>query len=145
MFMTVTGLEEVRQTLGELAPRVATNLMRTVVQDIASSIAKEAKAAAPVRSGGLKKAIKAQRRRSSRDNPQSQVKANAKNTDKGVDAFYWKFIEFGTRKMQARPFIAPIKQKYAAQMPRILKESFGKKLEQYLARQANRAARARNR
>jgi len=139
MFMTVTGLEEVRQTLGQLAPRVATNLMRTVVQDIASKIAKEAKAAAPVRSGNLKKSLKAQRKKGSRTNPQSQVKANSKKAGPGGDAFYWKFIEFGTRNMQARPFIAPIKQKYAAEMPRILRESFGRKLEQYLARQAARA------
>lgn len=144
MFIQVSGLEEVRNALSELAPRVATNLMRTVVQDIASAIAKEAKAAAPKNTGNLKKSIKARRKKGSRNNPQSQVVANSKNADAGEESFYWKFIEFGTRKMRARPFIAPIKQKYAAEMPRLLRESFGRKLEQMLARQAKRASRAQN-
>lgn len=149
MFIEVTGLEEVRHTLGEVAPREAANLIRTVVQDVALRVAKDVKASAPIATGSLRAGVRVSRRKMGRSGPKSVV-TFARRRDKdgvkiGKTVFYWKFIEYGTRKMSAKPFVGPIKEKYAAEMPRIMRESFGKKLEQYLARRANRAARAQNR
>lgn len=140
-FIAVSGLDEVRHMLADLAPNEAANLARVVVQDIATNIAKECKSKAPVKTGNLKRSFRASRKKGSRLNPQSEVKSNAaKKSDGKPDGFYWKFIEYGTAKMTARPFIGAIKTRYRKDMPSLMRESFGRKLEQFLARKAKRAA-----
>ena len=38
---------------------------------------------------------------------QGGAKGNAKRQGKGGDTFYWRFLEFGTKNMPARPFMRP--------------------------------------
>ncbi len=135
MKLTMHGLDDLMATLVEQAPKEARNLARTVVHDIAIQMSKEAKSAAPVKTGTLKKAIKPRRHKPRKKNVFiSSVRGNAAKKQGKIDAFYWKFIEFGTRRTAPRPFIKPIKDRYLANMPNIYRESFGRKLEQRLAR-----------
>lgn len=137
--MKVTGIEDLQQMLNERAPRVARNLMRATVQGIASSIAKDAKANAPVLTGNLKSAIKAKRSgRSKPDKPISLVTATS-GKDKKHDAFYWRFVEYGTIHVPAHPFVEPAKKRAEANMSRLLKEEFCKRLEKQLIKEAKAA------
>jgi HK97 gp10 family phage protein len=36
-----------------------------------------------------------------------KYRKQGKKGDKSQDAYYWKFVEFGTSKMSARPFLRP--------------------------------------
>lgn len=137
-FVRVEGIEALQNTFKNVAPRVARNLMRATVQQIATNIAKDAKINAPVLSGNLKKAIKAKRKKSHPDAPVSQVVVGQGKAEAN-DGFYWKFIEFGTKHIAPAPFIAPAKAKAQGDMRRMLREEFGKKLEKHLAREAKRS------
>jgi HK97 gp10 family phage protein len=132
-YMKVTGIEEVKKMFGDVSPRVARNLVRQTVQKIASNIAKDAKENAPVDSGNLKSAIKAARTKSHPDRPISVVKVTEGRKAKG-DAFYWHFVEYGTKFSLAKPFIAPAKKRAEASMSETFRAEFGKKFEKHLAR-----------
>jgi HK97 gp10 family phage protein len=142
--MVVTGLSELMEMFEEIAPNAAMNIGRAAVQSIASSMAKEIKTAAPKLKGDLKKTIRAQRKKSKRTHPKSMVRANAmKNSNGTVNTFYWKFQEYGSRQQPKRPFIGPVRQKYSQNMPQLMREHFGKKLEQHLVRQARKGSKLR--
>lgn len=138
-YLRVEGIEQVQKALMETAPKAARNLMRATIQKVASDLAKEVKAAAPVDSGNLKKSIGAKRKNSHPDRPVSQVLAREGKKEK-YDGFYWKFIEYGTKHISPAPFIGPIKAKAQSDMPRLMREAFTKKLEDAVARELKKAA-----
>lgn len=129
----VTGLKELNEALKQLPENIAKNVLRGATGAGAAVIRKDAVARAPfyipasVMWGGdggmaknhpppgtLKKSIYQVRRRELSTLVQ-QVFAVAVRTGKGqrdkagrsVDAYYWRFVEFGTSKMAARPFLRP--------------------------------------
>lgn len=133
MSFLITGVDDVQKTLDSLIPKHARNLMRATIHEIASQIAKDAKQNAPQSPGGgtLKKAIKARRRKSPPDKPVSEVYVT---TGKGVknDAFYWRFVEYGTsgdRASPEQPFIRPSADKARSNFKSVMTREFGKKLE----------------
>jgi len=136
---SITGTKEVQKILDEIAPKYARNLMRATIHGVASTIAKDARANAPKDSGNLKKSIKSKRRKSRPDNPISEVIVL---TGKGgVSAFYWLFLERGTRTgIGEHRFIANASEKARANFETVLTEQFGKKLEQALRREAKKKA-----
>lgn len=127
--MHVKGLRELQDALRGLPDKVATKHLRGAVLAGAKLIRDEAKAIAPVYTGKvedghpppgtLKRAISMGR--SNRDRAPGKEVANvfvrqAKNGNVGqknvkayskFDAYYWRFVEFGTSKMAARPFMRP--------------------------------------
>jgi HK97 gp10 family phage protein len=119
----VTGLRELEAALKSLPDRVARNVLRGAVAAGAAVVRKEARDLAPKSegpqpeghvSGTLKRAIyqKQIRERSSLLQQTFFVGVrrgrSAKSTVKGViDAWYAHFVEFGTSKMEARPFMRP--------------------------------------
>jgi HK97 gp10 family phage protein len=120
----VTGLKELNEALRALPDRIARNVLRASVSAGAAVIRKEVKARAPVYTGPvqkghpppgtLKRAVfqKQARELSSliRQNFIVGVrhgKARADKKGRTLDAFYWRFVEFGTEKMAARPFMRP--------------------------------------
>jgi HK97 gp10 family phage protein len=158
--LRVTGLSELLTTLRQTAPREALNLARSVVHSVAAEMGKEVRRKAPVgETGKLKRSVAWKRNRPKPNRFSSRVVVGAKNPKDKTQAFYWKFIEFGTlrhagrrshrtltaqaranatTRLQARPFVLPVKQDFANRMPQIMREQFMKKLQQRLARQANR-------
>lgn len=115
-FATFTGFKELADAMRELPERVAKNALRSAVNAGASVIKAEARAKAPVDSGKLKKALY-QKQIREQSGPYRQVffvgvrsgpKRKKDGTkDYSLDAWYWRFIEFGTVKMAAKPFLRP--------------------------------------
>lgn len=138
----ITGVEGVKELLDEIAPRHARNLMRATIQGIASNIAKDARKSAPKDTGSLRKAIKAKRKKSHPDNPISEVIVEH-GSNATHDAFYWRFVEYGTAGptgQSERPFIRPAADAARSSMPLVLAEEFSKKLESLLKREAKKRA-----
>ena len=130
MKVTIRGLEDVETVLNNIAPRHARNLMRATVLAVASKARNEARKGAPVgRSKRLRRAIRSKRKNSTPDQPRAEVYVRS-------DAFYWRFLEYGTIKLSPRPFMLPAKERTEADKVRIVTEEFGKKLERALARAA---------
>lgn len=140
--LKVTGIEDINKVLTEFAPKHARNLSRSFVHGLASETSKEAKKRVPKKTGRLKKAIKAKRRKSKPDQPVSDVIVesgkNAKN-----DGFYWFFVEYGTGgpvPQPEQPFLRPARDLIEANMPKIAEQQFVKKLSALINREKKKAA-----
>ena len=111
---SITGLKELQKALAELPQGIARNVLRGAVNAGATVIKTEAKARAPALTGVLKRALY-QKQIREKSNLLLQTffvgvrqGKSSKKTKKGViDAFYARFVEFGTSKMPARPFMRP--------------------------------------
>jgi HK97 gp10 family phage protein len=139
---TITGVDGVQKTLDDLAPKYANNLMRATVQGIASEIKKEAARRAPEDTKDLKKSIKARRKKSIPTKPTSVVYVT-RGRDAKHNAWYWRFVEYGTSgsdAQEARPFFKPAAEMLKANLNKILTEQFGKKFISLLKREAKKAA-----
>lgn len=137
----VIGWEEINEVLEQLLPKHARNLSRATVHGLASRVAKEAKARVPTKTGTLKKAIKAKRRRSKPDQPVSDVIVESGKNAKS-DGFYWYFVEYGTGgpvPQPEQPYLRPAKDLVEANMPMILEEEFKKKLVSAVKREMKKA------
>jgi len=119
------GLDDLNRAIKELKADLRRKVARAALRDAAKPIQRAAVAAAPVLKGEhpyrlpgtLKRSIlvKASKRFNGRDGEVGVYiavrkrkglggKAGARNP---FDPFYWRFQEFGTRKMAARPFMGP--------------------------------------
>ena len=126
-FQHVQGLRELQAALKELPDRIARNVLRGSVSAGAAVIRKEATNRAPVSAGPkrqgqpppgtLKRSVyqKQIRKLSSlvRQTFIVSVRKGKKYRNQGKkgnlsqDAWYARFVEFGTAKMAARPFLRP--------------------------------------
>lgn len=131
------GMDELRAALRDFAPKEVNNLLRNTVHGVAGVVRDGVRKRAPVDTGTLRKAITAVRRRGKPGQPISDVIAKHGDGAK-YDAFYWRFLEFGTSKMMARPFIVPTVERFRPEMPRIYREEFGKKFEKAMAKKAKK-------
>lgn len=137
----VVGIEEINKILGQLVPKHARNLSKSVIHGLASETTKEAKKNVPTKTFTLKKSIKAKRRRSTPDKPVSDVIIE-QGKDVKNDGFYWFFVEYGTGgpvPQPEQPFLRPAKDLVQSQMPRILDEQFTKKLAALIKREQKKA------
>jgi HK97 gp10 family phage protein len=120
----VHGLKELNDALRDLPLAIGRNVLRGATSAGAALISKEAAAKAPVYTGDVSKGhpppgtlrrsvyLKQIRELSS---PISQTfyvsvrkgKNKADKKGRSLDAYYWTWVEFGTAKMAARPFLRP--------------------------------------
>lgn len=119
----VQGLRELGEKIRQLDTDLRTGLLRASTGVAANSIRKEVEHRAPVRTGRLKRAVFVSRiTRQSNDWQQTFAISVRKGKryqnftlkfgkNKGqtvnMDAYHARFIEFGTRKMKAQPFVRP--------------------------------------
>lgn len=121
----VNGLSELDRKLREFGPKVARNGLRAANYAGAKVFVEAAKASAPVRTGTLKANIVAFHRSSPRNvakhsvgvrNIRRKFADTADNRRKRRvgksyfvhgPAFYARFVEFGSSKMRAQPFLRP--------------------------------------
>ena len=129
----IEGLEALRKMSDQVAPKVARRLARATVHSIAGEVRNAMRQRAPKDDGTLRKAIKSKRRRGRPDEAVSDVRIEHGRTVKN-NAWYWHFIEFGTTKHTAQPFIQPTVDEYAPRIPTIYREEFGRRLEKELAK-----------
>ena len=104
--LEMRGLDDVMKTLGRMNERQARAVLRGAPNAAAALARKEARQNAPRNNGVLRRAIKNAPQNSRTKGPGAAVfvehGAGAK-----ADGFYWRFIEYGTVKMAARPFMRP--------------------------------------
>ena len=120
----VSGLKELQAAMKALPTNISRNVLRGAVNAGATVIREEAKARAPVYAGppikgqappGTLKRSLYQKQIREKSNALLQTffvgvrrGRSAKKTKKGtLDAWYAHFVEFGTSKMAARPFMRP--------------------------------------
>lgn len=132
--LTVTGLAELSKKLKEMPVKLARNGLRAAVNAGAEVIRKDAASRVPVDTRRLKKAIYKKQIREKSNNVQQTFFVGARNGKKyrkaDKDAYYWRFLEFGTSKLPARPFLRPAfdtkKSEAVDAMARKLKERIDK-------------------
>lgn len=141
-FVKIDGLDDIREQLKDVGVREGRNLMRATIRSVAVKVQRAAAEKAPVDEGDLRRSLKVRARRSHPDSPVFEVWAGSTGGAK-FDAFYWRFVEYGTSgktAQPARPFIRPAVEEVKALLPGILREEFGKKWEKALARKRKKAA-----
>lgn len=127
MEVRVDGLAELGEALKQFPEKLGQKYLRKATFAAANVIKEDAIARAPVRSGQLQEHIAVFRRP---DDPSTAhyaigvrgIKLNrklkkiasklrkiagVKHLDIAGDVYYWRFLEFGTSKMAARPFMRP--------------------------------------
>lgn len=127
----VTGVKEIDKMLTQIAPNQAKNIMRSTVHGIAGELAKESRKIAPddpfTKTGDFKRSIKTKRERVVNGRILSTVRVLKQ-------AFYWRFLEFGTMKMNEQPTFGKVVQSFRGKFDAVLKEQFVKKFTATLER-----------
>lgn len=107
--MALQGMEGLQRALRTM-PDVVRQELRQVVGVTAFALANRIRATAPRDTGLLRGAVS------------SRVTGLTGRVELGVDAFYWHFVEYGTVRMAARPFVRPAGELEAADFERRLKD-----------------------
>ena len=146
----ITGLKELQKALNELPKEIQGRPLRSAVSAAAKVIVDDVKSRIPVgETGNLKTAV--YRYRSRRNSAtgretffvgirqgKAQYKDTAYNRRKGRvgknyktagEAYYWRFLEFGTVKMQAKPFMRPAFEGSKSRILDVMKERLGKAIQ----------------
>ena len=92
----------------------APELMEDIVEQTALRVDKEAKKNCPVDTGNLRASI--------------SIDLNGMEAEVGTNVEYAPFIEYGTSKSKAQPFLTPAKQTVEGQLDKIIK----KEVEKYV-------------
>jgi HK97 gp10 family phage protein len=129
----VIGAPELKAVLAALEPKVAKKLTRQAMRKAQKIVLADAKRLVPVDTGQLKKSlsIRALKRSRSRFGVSVQTK---EGLFKG-EQFYGGFIELGTKKMQARPYLRPalydnearVREVFAGSLRELIRELPAKK------------------
>lgn len=123
------GIDELKRALADASVKIRTKAVRGALREAGKVIQAAARAAAPVLSvptktrtpGTVKKNIVVRASKFAKQAGNEGVyinvrgirgKARVKRLGRAGatnpnDPFYWRFLEFGTRKMTARPFLVP--------------------------------------
>jgi len=155
----VEGLEELVKDFGAW-PNEVSKVSRRVVTALAARVRKRARQLAPVASddfmrtikkgfqvevkrGTLRRGIKS-RGTKSRSNPRlhwGEVFVNTGTRD-SKDAFFWRFVEFGTQTSRPQPFIRPAIAEIEPRIPQLMFAEVEKQMNKQFAKRAKAAARA---
>lgn len=125
------GLEELQHMAEKVSPREARNLARSTVHWIAGQARDRMRQRAPVDEATLRKAIHSKRKRARPGEAISDVRISH-GSDAKHDAWHWHFVEFGTTKHSAQPYIVPTIEEIGPQVPNMYRDEFGKRLEKRL-------------
>lgn len=99
MTVTVHNLQALQRDFSQLTAKMQRGVLRDALRSAARPVVASAKSKVPVRTGALKKGI-AQRVSVKTSSAEAIIGFRAKD-------FYGRFIELGTSKMTARPFLRP--------------------------------------
>lgn len=134
----LTGFKELHDALLKLPDRVAKNALRSAVNAGASVIKKQVRQNAPTDTGLLKKNVyQKQIREASGQYQQTfavgvrQGKARNKDGTKKELPYYWRFMEFGTSKMPARPFIRPAFESKKEDAVKAIADKLDERIQKY--------------
>lgn len=140
--MKIDGMKELQAKLEALGPRLARNGLRAATSAGAAIIRDQAKAnVGPIsQTGTLRRAIAMKRAKGTQalaaeyqiyvrqakngSAGQKNVKAYSK-----FDAYYWRFVEFGTKHVNARPFLRPAFEAKKVQAAEAIKTKLVERIE----------------
>lgn len=101
----IEGLDDLEKQFDRLIDTSKRKVMQKALNAGVAPIKKQIKANIPVRSGVLKSAVRSKQMKYT-ENPSVGIFINMK-------AYYWYFLEYGTSKMSAQPFMrAAVDAKY---------------------------------
>jgi len=130
--VSVSGLDDILKKLAILPQRVQKNVVVGAIRASAKPIIQEAKALVPKDSKSLSKSIGITKFKTRK---KSLVWFSVSpRRGKNWDGFYGRFIEFGTVKMSAKPFMRPAFEKKSAETIKFAKEYMKKRLDKELAK-----------
>lgn len=127
----VIGMEDVQDMLLNVTPREAKNILRRTTLSLAGRVRDRLKDLVPVDEGDLKRSIKAKRNRGTRTMVEASVVADLSGGRSGRGHHWW-WVEEGTVKMPAQPYIVPSVEAIRPEVPSIYREDFGVHLEREL-------------
>lgn len=136
MRLEIKGLEDLERQLRELGTAIATDIAENAVKSTAQQLAAELKVKAPYRPGGT---VRTRRLKSGavvtsdyghlRDN--IRVRKEKSRTVHWIGyrvgrgrAFWALFLEFGTRRMVARPWFRPTRDAFAPRAKALMAQAF---------------------
>ena len=144
MSMQISGIDDVKNILEEMAPKKALNLITATTRGIATEVKKEAKQTAKAsfnkRSGNLLKSLSVKKRRSDKYKPTFNVTFESGKSKKH-DGFYWHFLEHGTKDgIRATHFMRKARLNVEISLDLIITQQFTKKLESSIKRELKKQA-----
>lgn len=147
----VKGLAELRQVMRALPDDLAGKALQGAVASGAAAVRNEVTTRAPIRTGKLQRAVYMVRDkalttltravyhvgvRSGKKWRSRTITAGkrAGQTTSDRDAFYWRFLEFGTSKMAKRPFLRPAFEAKKEEAVDAIKERLATRIKRYTSR-----------
>jgi HK97 gp10 family phage protein len=131
MTVHITGLKELEKKMIALGPKIARKALKGALVSGAAVIRKEARALAPIKEGRLRRAMYI--KRMSKPNPFKEnvifgVRHGKKMAKRDLDAYYWSFLEFGTKFIKAMLFIQKAFKNSQVKALNKIKEVLAKKI-----------------
>lgn len=115
------------KTLNTLPQNIQKNVMVGAVRAGANVVRDEARRLAPIDTGNLKKSLVSIRRRGDKNTIQFSVTPSKGGKNNG---WYAHFLEFGTSKMTAKPFLRPAIESRQDEVLQTTKEYIANRLPQ---------------
>lgn len=136
----IKGLRELAKALNELPDRVARNGLRVAVYAAAKVVRDEAKRRTPMATGTLRRAVimkhipelsgRARQTFFVTVRHGKKYRNQGKKKNLSQDAWYWRFVEFGTSKMPARPFLRSALEAKRHEAVYAMKERLAQRIEE---------------
>jgi len=130
----ITGLKELEKKMVALGPKIGRKALKGALVAGAREIKKEAQALAPIKTGRLRKAMYI--KTMSKPNPFKEnvifgVRHGRKMMQKNLDAYYWTFLEFGTKYIKKMSFVQTAFQRAKERALQKFKEVLTAKITQF--------------
>lgn len=133
MSINIEGLKELERKLLGMAPKLAKNGLRSAVAAGSRVIMAEARKNVPVDTGTLRRAIYMKQIREQSDNSKQTyyvgVRRGKSERKKNRDGYYFAFVEFGTAKMAAQPFLRPAFEAKKVDAVEVIKRRLAERVE----------------
>ena len=133
----IEGMDELQKTLQQVMPREARNILRRTTLKIASAVRDKVRQRAPVDTGNLKRSIKSKRDKGTPTNITASVIAD-RSGGKSGRGYHWHFLEFGTQKMPAQPFLVPTVEEMRPGLSEEYRREFGVQFEKEMQKRAKK-------
>lgn len=129
MSTEIKGLEQLISKLNNLPEKLEKKVIRAAVRKGAILVRDKAREKAPVKTGTLKKSIKIRSNKVANGIISFKI-GPTNDKKKGTDVFYGRFIEFGTSKMAAKPFMRPALDESETEVLNVVIDNIKSKLEE---------------
>ena len=131
----IKGLKELSKALKAFPENIQNNILNSAIRAGIVTIQKEAEKNVPKREGILKKAIVIKKRRPKNKNRikyQLGIRQGSKD-----DAYYGHIVEFGSSKMEAKPFMRPALESKADEVINEVRKKMQQRIDKEIERSKN--------